>query len=87
LAYQLLTAALEFQMTYDQNSRSHFYPHALEELIGYMEASDYKTSKEFLLVFRDSVGGQVTFRLPHTTLGNLVEKLGTPPTKSAANTE
>ena len=64
-------------MTYDQNSLAHHYPHPLEELIGYMEAADYKTSGELLLVFRDSVGGQVTLRLPHKALGSLVEKLGT----------
>ena len=70
-------------MAYDPNDLAHIYPHPLEELVGYMEAADYKTSKELLLVFRDSVGGQVTFRLPHKALGSLVEKLGTPPSPSA----
>lgn len=73
-------------MTYDPYSLAHRYPHPLAELVGYMEAADYKTSGELLLVFRDSVGGQVAFRLPHKALGSLVEKLGTPPSP-AANTE
>jgi hypothetical protein len=66
-------------MSYDPNSASHQYPIALEELIGYNETADYKTSNELLLVFRDTKGGQVSFKLLHRKLGDLIDKLKLPP--------
>lgn len=71
-------------MTYDSLSSAHYYPQPLEELVGFMAAADYKTSGELLLVFRDSVGGQLALRLPHKLLGRLVEKLGSPPSPAVS---
>ena len=56
-----------------------YYPFALVALKEFVQSDDHEETGEFLLIFEDHDGAQVTLKVRQSVISDLLQRLASPP--------